>query len=86
LPFLINHRRVAGALAVSDEAVLAAMHTAFEEFRIVLEPGGAVAFAAALAQPERLCGRTTIVIASGENVDAAVFARAVPGTFEQAAA
>ena len=78
LPFEINRRRVAGALVVSDDEVLTAMRLAFEEFRIVLEPGGAVALAAALADPARLKGRTTIIIASGGNVDAEVFARAVP--------
>jgi len=86
LPFAINRTRVAGALAVSDEEVLAAMRTAFEEFRIVLEPGGAVAFAAALTQPQMIRGRTTVVIASGGNVDADVFARALPGSPEREAA
>ncbi len=48
-----------------------AMRVAFEEFRVVLEPGGAVALAAALADPEALRGRarTTLIIASGGNVD-----------------
>ena len=78
LPFAINRTRVSGALAASDEEVLSAMRVAFEEFRIVLEPGGAVALAAALGDPERLRGRTTIIIASGGNVDAEMFARAVP--------
>ena len=78
LPFEINRSRVAGVLAVSDEEVLLAMRVAFEDFRIVLEPGGAVALAAALANPERLGDRTTIIIASGGNVDGQVFVRAVP--------
>jgi threonine dehydratase len=77
LPFAINRNRVAGALAVSDVEVLAAMRMAFEHFRIVLEPGGAVALAAALAEPKRLRGRCTVIIASGGNVDAEVFARAL---------
>ena len=42
--------RLAGAgLAVDDRAVLGAMRVALERFRVVLEPGGAVALAAALA-------------------------------------
>lgn len=86
LPFAVNLGRVAGVLAASDEEVLAAMRTAFEEFRVVLEPGGAVALAAALSAPERLRGRTTVIIASGGNVDAEVFARAVPAGAGQEAA
>lgn len=78
LPFAINRTRVTGGLTVSDREVLMAMRIAFEEFRIVLEPGGAVALASALAHPERLRDRTTVIIASGGNVDAEVFARAVP--------
>jgi threonine dehydratase len=75
MPFAVYHERVAGALAASDAEVLSAMRFAFEEFRIVLEPGGAVALAAALARPARLRDRTTVIIASGGNVDAAIFTR-----------
>lgn len=76
LPFAINRQRVSRGLVVTDDAVLTAMRAAFDEFRIVLEPGGAIALAAALADPEMLRGRVTLIIASGGNVDAAMYARA----------
>lgn len=80
MTFAINRRRLAGALAVSDEEALAAMAFAFRHLKIVLEPGGAVGLAAILAGRLRLDGRSAVVVASGGNVDAAVYERAIsPG-------
>jgi threonine dehydratase len=53
------------------------MALAFAHLRIVLEPGGAVALAAALFRPDALEGDTVICVASGGNVDAALFASAI---------
>jgi threonine dehydratase len=73
LPIL---RRLAGpGLAVSDDQALQAMALAFSHLRIVLEPGGAVALAAALFAPD--LPDQVICVASGGNVDPAVFARAL---------
>ncbi|HET7594616.1 MAG TPA: threonine/serine dehydratase [Stellaceae bacterium] len=77
LTFPINRRLLAGALAVSDDEVLAAMAAAFAELKLVIEPGGAVALAAALSGKIELKGRTLAVIASGGNVDPATFTRAL---------
>ena len=52
-----------------------AMALAFLRLKIVLEPGGAVALAAALFHAE--CDKDLIVVASGGNVDAAVFQTAL---------
>jgi threonine dehydratase len=60
-------------LAVSDDDALRAMALAFTRLKIVIEPGGAVALAAALFHPEALGGDTVIAVASGGNVDAALF-------------
>ena len=49
LTFSINHRHLAGAYAVSDTEVLAAMAFAFAHLKLVVEPGGAVALAALLS-------------------------------------
>lgn len=49
LTFAVNQRLLAGGLAVSDREVARAMADAFAELKIVVEPGGAVALAAALA-------------------------------------
>src|SRR5690242_20133353 len=75
LTFPINRRLLKGSLAVSDDEVLAAMATAFADLKLVIEPGGAAALAAALSGKLDLKGRTVAVIASGGNVDPATFAR-----------
>ena len=77
LTWAINGPRLAGGVAVSDEEALAAMAFAFRHLKLVLEPGGAVALAAALAGRLDLRGRTLLVIASGGNVDPATYARAL---------
>lgn len=64
-------------MVADDLQVLEGMRFAYEELRIVVEPGGAVALAALFANPLALQGRTAIVVASGGNVDAAVFRRAL---------
>ena len=74
-------------IGVTDAEVLRAMALAFRHLKIVVEPGGAVALAAALFRPEALLrpearpADAVICIATGGNVDAAVFARAL-GTLE----
>lgn len=77
LTFAINRELLAGILTVSDEEVQAAMSRAFRYLRVVVEPGGAVALAAALAGKVPLAGRTTAIVLSGGNVDAATFVAAL---------
>ena len=78
ITFAVNGPRLAGALAASDAQVLAAMAFAFRHLKLVLEPGGAVALAALLNGPP-LEGGVALVVASGGNVDPAIFARALQG-------
>jgi len=77
ITFPINHKRLAGGLAVSDAEVRMAMATAFSSFKLVIEPGGAVALAAALAGKIPIKGKTIVVVASGGSVDPATFAQAL---------
>jgi threonine dehydratase len=71
-------RRLCGpGLAVSDDEAMAAMAAAFNRLKIVAEPGGAVALAAALYRPEAIAGDAVIVVISGGNVDAGVFGAAL---------
>lgn len=66
-------RRLAGpGLVITDDQALQAMALAFTHLRIVLEPGGAVALAAALFAPG--LPDTVIAVATGGNVDPATFA------------
>lgn len=75
--FAINRRRVAQGLTVSDAAVLKAMAALFGHFKIVAEPGGAVALAALLSGAFDGRGKTVVVVATGGNVDPQVFAKAL---------
>lgn len=84
LTFSINSRLLTGALSVSDAAAAEAMAIAFEHFKLVVEPGGAVALAAALSQTSRIGGRTVAVICSGGNVDPGLYCRALRGEYNVA--
>ena len=72
--FAVLKARVPKGLAVSEAEVRAAQRFAFARLRLVIEPGGATALAAALAGKVALDGRTAIVL-SGGNVDPTAFAR-----------
>lgn len=74
ITFEINSRLLAGGLAVSDDETRAAMRAAFHHLKLVVEPGGAVALAAALKQRIDCRDRIVVVVCSGGNVDAAVYA------------
>jgi threonine dehydratase len=74
--FAVLRERVPRGLAVSEAQVRAAQRFAFARLRLVIEPGGAVALAAALAGKVALDGRTAIVL-SGGNVDPAAFAQVI---------
>lgn len=50
LTFAIGKRLLAGGLRVSDDEVRGAMRAAFRHLKIVAEPGGAAALAAALSR------------------------------------
>jgi len=70
--------RLAGpGLSVSDDEALAAMAQAFLRLKLVAEPGGAVALAAALWRRDAIAGEAVICTISGGNVDPAIFRRAL---------
>ncbi len=77
LTFPILKRLCGPGLLVSDDEALRAMALAFLRLKIVLEPGGAVALAAALFHADALADGPVIAIASGGNVDPAVFRQAL---------
>ncbi|MEX0286831.1 MAG: threonine/serine dehydratase [Paracoccaceae bacterium] len=62
-------------VTVSDQAVRTAMRFAFERLKLVLEPSGAVALAAAMDRAVPTAGRTVLVYATGGNVGFEDFAR-----------
>ncbi|MEE4361955.1 MAG: threonine/serine dehydratase [Pseudomonadales bacterium] len=69
MTFAVNRDRVRSGLVVSEDEVRAAVAYAFEELRLVVEPGGAVALAAILAGRIPTKGRTLAVMVSGGNID-----------------
>ncbi|WEX08756.1 threonine/serine dehydratase [Chelativorans sp. AA-79] len=77
ITFPIMKRLCGAGIVVTDEEALHAMALAFDRLKIVVEPGGAVALAAALFHGGEVEGDTVIVVASGGNVDAALFRRAL---------
>lgn len=77
LSFALNKPRIARGLVVSDAEALAAVGYAARELKLVLEPGGAVALAAALSGKVDLGGKIVAIVLSGGNVDPAILAGAV---------
>lgn len=77
LTFPIMHRLCGPGIVVSDDDAQRAMAQAFARLKLVAEPGGAVALAAALYHGNRIEGDTVICTISGGNVDRAVFLHAL---------
>ncbi len=77
--FAVLKDRVPFGLMVTPAEVRAAQRFAFSELRLVVEPGGAAALAAALAGKVKLDGRTVIML-SGGNTDPASFALVLAGS------
>ncbi|MEY8829786.1 threonine/serine dehydratase [Sedimentitalea sp. XS_ASV28] len=77
ITFPILRRLCGPGLVVSDDEALRAVALAFSRLKIVVEPGGAVALAAALFHADEIEGDTVIAVATGGNVDAGVFREAL---------
>ncbi len=77
LTLSVNRQLLAGGLVADDTAVLDAMRAAFLELKVVVEPGGAIALAAALSGAFDCRGKTVLVVLSGGNVDPEQFAEAL---------
>ena len=77
ITFAINGRLLTQGVVASDAEVGAAMAFAFRELRLVVEPGGVVALAALLAGRIEARGKTIVIVLSGGNVDADLFAKLI---------
>ena len=69
LTFSINLKNLSGGYSVTEQDIITAMRILFTEFKVIAEPGGAVAVAAALSDKELLQGQTVVALVSGGNVD-----------------
>ena len=74
LPFEIHRQLFDAGLTVSDREVRDAMRFAFQNLKLVVEPGGAVSLAAVLSGKIDTAGKTTAIVISGGNVDPEQFA------------
>ena len=77
ITFAINSRLLAQGVTATDAEVGAAVGFAFRELKLVVEPGGAVGLAALLAGRIDVKGRNVVIVLSGGNVDADLFARLI---------
>lgn len=77
LTFPIMNRLCGSGLVISEDEALGAMAQAFARLKLVAEPGGAAALAAALYRADEIQGDDVIVTISGGNVDPAMFIRAL---------
>lgn len=75
MTFPINQQLLAGGLSVSDEDVAHAMKVAFNDLKVVVEPGGSVALAALLSGKVDIQGETVVAVLSGGNVDSELYRR-----------
>ncbi len=69
MTFAINEHALAGGLVVPDADTLAAVAFAFNELKLVVEPGGVIGLAALLSGHYRPSGGAVAVILSGGNID-----------------
>jgi len=79
LTFEIIRRDVTGIATVSDEALRDAMRFVAERMKLLIEPTGALAVAAALTAAVPVHGRRVGIVISGGNVDLVRFAALVAG-------
>src|SRR5258708_4987836 len=77
LTFSINSRLLTEGITASDAEVGIAVGFAFRELKLVVEPGGAVGLAALLAGRIDVRGKNVVIVLSGGNVDADLFAKLV---------
>ncbi|GJL91075.1 threonine ammonia-lyase [Hyphococcus sp.] len=76
----IMSRLVRGGVTLTEADVRQAMIFAYQNLKLVVEPGGAVALAAVLSGKFDAKGKTTALTLSGGNVDASLFAAILDGS------
>jgi threonine dehydratase len=79
LTFPINRELIGQGLIASDAEVARAVRFAFEELKLVVEPGGAIGLAALLAGKLEVRDKVVVGVLSGGNVDTELFAKLIAG-------
>jgi len=73
---ILNHG-LAGVIEVTEEQIMEGVRLLFALANLKVEPTGALALGAVLAQPERFKGKRVCCVISGGNADPALYARLV---------
>jgi threonine dehydratase len=79
LTFAINRNLLSGGLTATDEEALAAVAFAARRLKLVVEPGGAIALAAALQGRAPRPARNIVIVCSGGNIDDELLRQALAG-------
>jgi threonine dehydratase len=69
LPFAIIRELIDDVILVSEEAIRSAMRSLAEKVHLIVEPSGAVAFAALNTKRDSFAGKNVAVVLSGGNLD-----------------
>jgi threonine dehydratase len=77
ITFAINSRLLTKGVTASDAEVTVAVGFAFRELKLVVEPGGSVGLAALLAGHIDARDKNVVIVLSGGNVDADMFAKLI---------
>jgi len=80
ITFPILHAKGARGVSATDEDVMRAMQFVAASFKMVVEPGGAVALAALLSGAIDAKDKSTLVVVTGGNVDLDTYSRAMSWT------
>lgn len=75
LEVLLRHRPI--GMGVTDDEAMAGVAAAFNMLKLVVEPAGAASLGIVLSRKAEFSGKNVVVIASGGNVDPAVFSSAL---------
>jgi len=86
LTFPIIKRLCGDGLTVTDGQALAAMAMAMTNLKLIVEPGGAVALAAALYNNDDIDKDTVVCVVSGGNVDPEMITRALASAYPETGA
>ena len=79
LTFPITSKLIGQGVTATDAEVGRAVRYAFEELKLVVEPGGAIGLAALLAGKVDVKGKVVVGVLSGGNIDAELFAKLIGG-------
>jgi threonine dehydratase len=77
ITFAINLRLLTRGITASDTEVAEAVEFAYRELKLVVEPGGAVGLAALLSGQIDVRDKNVVIVLSGGNVDADLFAKLI---------